>query len=101
MVNSLSTADTHERQVASIQQDIHKSIEQLPLESLKVLQQFAEFLEQQTLNKRQPDGERQPLKLVPVPASRLTGLIGLLSPGYEGNALEDTEAYFDDIEPDL
>lgn len=97
MLNTLSTTDTHERQVASIQQDIHKSIEQLPLESLKVLQQFAAFLEQQTANKQPLVSERQPLKMVPVPASTLVGLTGVLNPGYEGNALEDTEALYDEL----
>ena len=97
MLNTASTAESHELQVESIQQDIHKVVGQLPLESLKTLQQFAMFLQQQESEKPAFVNGKRPLEIKALPVSSLTGLIGALSPGYEGNALEDTEALYDDI----
>ena len=45
----------------------------------------------------QAQTNRKRAKIVTVPASSLTGLTGILSPGYEGNALADAEALHDDV----
>lgn len=97
MLKTLPTTDPHERQIASIQQNIHKSMEQLPLESLKVLQQFAAFLEQQEINGQVTVKPQQTMKLVTVSPEQVIKLSGALPTGYDGDALLDSEAYFDDI----
>jgi len=90
--------DSQKTQAGDLRNDLYRLIEKLPLESLNIMQQFAAFLSQQTSDTPTPSMEqKRTLEIVTVPASRLAGLIGLLSPGYEGNALDDTEALYDDI----
>lgn len=99
MLNSASGNNTHETHVQSIRTDIARLIEQLPVESLKVLWQFASFLQQQGSDDDSlPTQDKPaPLEIVAVPAAQISNLIGILSPGYRGNALEDTEAILDDV----
>ena len=97
MLNTAHVADSHEIQVEVIQQDIHRTLEQLPLESLKMLQQFAAFLQQQVPEKTKPINGKRPLEIKTVPVSQVMKLAGALPTGYVGNALEDSEALYDDV----
>lgn len=75
----------------------------LPPESLPVVEQFVCFLREQA-QRGQPivtagvKEERPPYKYptVPVPASSLAGWLNLVPEGYEGDALADTEALYDE-----
>ncbi len=84
--------------------DLYYSLlDDLPPESLNVVNQFVQFLHERA-GQGQPmmsesDDEDKPPYLYPsvgVPATSLDGLIGLLSEGYEGDALADTEALYDE-----
>lgn len=75
----------------------------LPPESLVVVEQFIQFLHQQAqqgqpvvtvFDKPTPYYRYQTVLL---PASTLDGWLKLLSEGYEGDALADTEALYDEI----
>jgi hypothetical protein len=76
----------------------------LPLESLNVVNQFVQFLHErarqgQPVVSKSDDEDKSPYFYYPsvgVPAKSLDGLIGLLSEGYEGDALADTEALYDE-----
>jgi hypothetical protein len=75
----------------------------LPLESLNVVNQFVQFLHEragqgQPVVSKSDDEDKLPYLYpsVGVPAASLDGLIGLLSEGYEGDALADTEALYDE-----
>ncbi len=78
-------------------------LEELPPESLAVIEQFAEFLYQ----KAQPNqfvsvvSERQShpyhYPTVPVPMSVFEELEDVLPDGYDGDALADTEALYDEV----
>jgi len=90
------TSQTLER---TLQEDIHRLIEKIPVDSLKMLKQFALFLNQQVLPSSESilSDEPKQLKIVTVPVSQVLKLAGALPSGYEGNALLDTEKYFEDI----
>jgi hypothetical protein len=76
----------------SIEAEIVDLLDGLPLDSKITVKQFILFMYNQ-VQQRQP---ALTFPLVTVPVSKLSGLINLLSPGYEGNALKDTEAFFDE-----
>jgi hypothetical protein len=70
-------------------------LDDLSPESLSAVEQFVRFLPD-----RQPDlpaAVRYPTKAAP--ATSLTGWVNLLSEGYDGNALADTEAISDGDQP--
>jgi len=81
---------------------IIEMLNDLPPESLVVVEQFIQFLRQQAQQGRAVvtvAGESAPPYLyptVPVPASALEGLIGIMPP-VEGDALADTEALYDEV----
>ena len=97
--------EPYEVQVELVQQEIQRLLKQLPLDSLKFVLQFTTFLVQQMPNAlsfgqnnfKPKQIEQNEVNIVTVPPSSLTGLIGLMPAGYEGDALEDTEALYDDI----
>jgi hypothetical protein len=71
---------------------IQRLLEDLPLENLEQVEHFIRFIR----------GEEKslPKNLYPtiaVPASTLTVWTNLLPEGYEGDALLDTEALYDDV----
>lgn len=80
----------------------------LPADSLVTVRQFVTFLHQQAQQEHAYQDDRQPsvngkaekppyqYPTVSVPASKLLELAGTLS-GYEGDALVDTEALYDDV----
>ncbi|MFQ6016156.1 MAG: hypothetical protein ACE5NP_12035, partial [Anaerolineae bacterium] len=76
----------------------------LPPESLAVVEQFVRFLHQQ-IRQAQPvatvfgQGRHPPYiyPTVAVPPSSLDGWLNLVPEGYEGDALADTEALYDEV----
>ena len=69
---------------------------------VQLVEQFARFLREQNRQGRKiavarEKGKRQPYlyPTVSVPASTVDNWVGLLSEGYEGDALEDSEALYD------
>ena len=67
-------------------------LDELPPESLKIVEQFVRFLRQQG-----PVAPEPRYATVPAPASSLDAWAGLLSEGYVGNALTDTEALYNEV----
>ena len=96
--------DLDQKSQARVMRDhILSLLDDLPPESLNVVNQFVQFLHERA-RQGQPvvsesDDEGKVPYLYPsvgVPAKSLDGLIGLLSEGYEGDALADTEALYDE-----
>jgi hypothetical protein len=71
---------------------ISELLDELPPESLKVVEQFIRFLRQQGPVMPEP---RYPTVLAP--ASGLAAWTALLPEGYAGDALADTEALYDEV----
>lgn len=76
----------------------------LPPESQQLVEQFVLFLREQARRGQKvaaiPEDQGRVPYLYPtvaVPAESLTGLIGLISEGYDGDALEDTEALYNHV----
>ena len=82
---------------------IDELLEDLPLQSLVVGEQFVRFLREQaqrgqpvvTASGEKPASFRYPT--VQVPASSLEAWTDLLPEGYNGDALADTEALYDEV----
>lgn len=81
---------------------ISELLNDLPPESLAVLKQFVEFLREQA-QRGQPvvlasGAETHPYRYptVAAPASSLKGWVNELTEGYDGNALADSEALYDE-----
>lgn len=87
-----------------IQNRILPLLEDLPPESLSVVEQFVTFLREQARRGRivevvPQEKEKSPPYLYPtvtVPASSLDGLIGIMPP-VGGDALADTEALYNEV----
>jgi len=84
-----------------IQNRILPLLEKLPPESLAVVEQFVRFLQEQAQKGRvvetvKPTGAPYLYPTVPVPASSLAQWVNLLPEGYDGDALADTEALYDE-----
>jgi len=79
-------------------------LNELPPESLALVERFVQFLREQA-QRGQPvvvasEQEERPLYIyptVPVPPSSLDKWMNLLPEGYEGDALADTEALYDEV----
>ena len=79
-------------------------LDDLPPESLTLVERFVQFLRDQA-RRGQPVGsvsvreERRPYiyPTVPLPPSSLDGWLDLVPEGYEGDALADTEALYDEV----
>ncbi len=83
-----------------MQRHILALLEDLPPESLPLVERFVQFLREQA-RRGQPvvvREERVPYIYpnVPVPASSLDGLVGIMS-SVDGDALADTEALYDEV----
>lgn len=82
---------------------IFSLLNDLPPENLTIIERFVQFLREQA-RRDQPiaavfeQKERPPYlyPTVPLPASVLDGLIGIMPP-VEGDALADTEALYDEV----
>lgn len=85
------------------QERIRSLLKALPLESLRVVEQFVRFLDEQARNGqrvviKEAEPQSQPpykYPTVAVPASTLTALTGIMPP-VGGDALADTEALYDE-----
>lgn len=73
-------------------QKITELLDELPPESLKVVEQFVRFLHQERAFTSEP---RYPT--VENPASSLNAWLALLPEGPGGDALADTEALYDEV----
>ena len=77
-------------------------LEKLPPESLTVVEQFVQFVLERAQQGQvvktvpQPTGAPYLYPTVPVPASSLAQWVNLLPEGYDGDALADTEALYDE-----
>lgn len=87
-----------------VKQRIVQLLDRLPAESLVVLEQFVRFLDDQaqrgqrlSLVSETPEEPRFRYPTVPLPASSLDWWLDLLPEGYEGDALADTEALYDEV----
>ncbi len=86
-----------------VQSQILSLLEKLPPESLNVVEQFVRFVYelaqkgQVVATVAKPPGAPYLYPTVPVPASTLRQLVDLLPEGYEGDALADTEALYDEV----
>lgn len=76
---------------------------ELPPESLTIVERFVQFLREQA-RRGQPvvvvsEQKERPYTYptVTVPASSLDGWLNLVPEGYEGDALADTEALYDEV----
>jgi hypothetical protein len=84
-----------------IQNRILPLLEKLPPESLAVVEQFVRFLQEQAQKGQvvetvKPTGAPYLYPTVPVPASTLRSLSGIMPP-VDGDALADTEALYGDV----
>ncbi len=78
-------------------------LDELPPEGLKLVEEFVQFLRQQVLKAKPAETvavkESQKPYLYPtvtMPAESMRDLIGIMPVGYEGDALEDSEALYDE-----
>jgi hypothetical protein len=92
--------------VQDTQSRIRALLHDLPAESLAVVEQFVAFLRQQsergrtvTVGEGEERVEHPPYRYptVPVPPSSLDAWMNLIPEGYEGDALADTEALYDEV----
>lgn len=92
--------------VSTVAQDTKQKItawlDELPLQSLTAVEQFVEFLrqkarQQQTLVVAEKAVPPYLYPTVTAPASSLEAWTKLLDEGYEGDALADTEALYDEV----
>lgn len=89
--------------VQLVKDHILSLLDELPPESLTIVERFVKSLRDQA-QKGQPmvdssEGEKERpfiYPTVPVPASCIDGLIGIMPP-VGGDALEDTEALYDEV----
>lgn len=97
------SADTNQRpQEIAVRDHILSLLNDLPPESLSVVERFVEFIHEQARRGQSVMSksvkEEKPPYLFPsvsIPASSLDALTDLLPEGYEGDALADTEALYD------
>jgi len=89
---------------AEVQSRILPLLEQLPPESLTVVEQFVRFVQEQAQKGQVIESVSKPKErapylypTVPVPAASLAQWVNLLPEGYDGDALADTEALYDEV----
>jgi len=89
--------------IRATQSRIVSLLNELPPESLALVERFVEFLRDQA-RRGQPVGvpvrekrTRYAHPTVTVPASSLDRWLDLIPEGYEGDALADTEALYDEV----
>ena len=84
-MNTLASTQLSKRRIVEL-------LDELPPESLKMVEQFVRFLRQQG-----PVALGQRYATILAPASSLDAWAGLLPEGYVGDALADTEALYDEV----
>jgi hypothetical protein len=92
--------------VQETERRIRSLLHDLPAESLAVVEQFVAFLRRQseqgravTVSEREEEAEHPPYRYptVSVPPSSLDAWMDLVPEGYDGDALADTEALYDEV----
>ncbi len=90
--------------VQSTRQTILDLLDELPPESLTMVETFIRFIRDQAQREKPgivaPDSAGLPrfrYPTVPVPACSLDKWMDLVPQGYEGDALADTEALYDEV----
>ena len=97
----MDTKLDRQAQAQVVRDHILSLLDDLPPESLNVVNQFVQFLYEQARQGRpivsNSSGESPPFLYpsVPLPASALDGLVGIMPP-VGGDALADTEALYDE-----
>lgn len=88
----------------TIQQHILSLLNDLPPGSLTLIEQFVQFLHEQARRGRpviavseQESSAPYRYPTVSIPPSSLDGWLNLVPEGYEGDALADTEALYDEV----
>jgi hypothetical protein len=96
-------ADSH-TPTQQTQRHITSLLDDLPAETLILVERFVEFLHEQARQGRSvaliSEQQEQPpyrYPTIPVPASTLDAWMNLLLEGYEGDALADSEAVWDEV----
>lgn len=90
------------KQTVQIDAELGAILAELPPESVQMIEQFARFLREQARQGRKTTRRQQKKQqpylhpTIAMPASSLSKWIGLLPIGYEGDALEDAEALYDE-----
>ncbi len=83
-----------------VRYNILRLLDELPPEALPMVETFIRFM-QANANTAVSTPSRQPIPWlhpsIPVPASSLNNLIGILPDDIEGDALLDTELAYDDV----
>ena len=99
----MSTVSKMENQAQTASSRILSLLDDLPEESLSVVEQFVQFLREQAQQGRSvvvtSENEEHPPYLyptVPLPPSSLDGLVGIM-PRVGGDALADTESLYDEV----
>ncbi len=98
----MSTNVSVQTQVQTVQDRILALLDELPPESLTRVERFVQLLREQA-RQGQPtksvQEERTPYiyPTVATPPSSLDGWLDLVPEGYEGDALADTEALYDEV----
>lgn len=98
----MSTKDNARDSTRAIQNRIVSLLGELPPESLTIVERFVQFLREQdrrgqpVASVSEPEDRPYLYPTVPLPASALDGLVGIMPP-VEGDALADTEALYDEV----
>jgi len=93
------SADGNLQTVKAVQRRILSLLDDMPVESLVTVEQFARFMREQA-QLRTVSAEQQHLYAYPtvaLPPSSLDRWVNLIPGGYAGDALRDTEALYDEV----
>jgi hypothetical protein len=100
-VMSMDINGNQRQEAERARQRIRELLQQMPLENLAFIEQFVLFMHQHgqlVVTVSEQKGQVPYLyPSIPVPASSLDSWSKLLDKGYEGDALADTEAVYDDV----
>lgn len=91
--------ETTAKSLERLRQRVARWLDDLSPESLSVVEQLVKLLREKKVDRTSPAPTDSSSYLYPsvlVPASSLLGLTALLQNGYDGDALADTEAIYDE-----
>jgi hypothetical protein len=95
MLKQNATIANNSAVISIIQQRITALLNDLPLESLQLLEQFVQFLSQKAHSKRPSVPYHYPT--VEIEPATVDGLVGIMPKTYTGDALVDTESLYDEV----
>lgn len=92
MMNATSTQQATRQTILAL-------LDELPPDSLPMVETFIRFMQTQQTAVAELHQEQTPWRYptMRVPAASLDNLLSLLDEGYEGDALVDTEAIYDEV----